>query len=281
MKLGVFTVSMPEYEPLRALEVLAEMGYDGVEWRVCQDPGDRKTPTFWSGNRTSMTAAELMARAGELKAKAGALKLKMPALAAYIGCQDLAVVEEHFRAAAAIGARNVRISPGGYDRARGDYPAQVKEARAQYRKVARLAAKHGGRALIETHMGQLGPSVTKARAILEGMDPEQVGIMWDPGNQVVEGGEVYSMAIESAGPYLGEVHAKNLAFVKGEAKAERTTWQAVSVPMREGLVDWPEVIGALKKAGYKGWIHFEDFSEVQPLSDRLRDNVAWFRKLIG
>jgi sugar phosphate isomerase/epimerase len=283
MKLGVFTVSMPDYEPLEALEVLAELGYDGVEWRVTPDQGDRTKPTFWSGNRTSMTAADVIARAGELKARAKSLKLQMPALGAYIvsGFHDLASIEEHFRAAAAIGARHVRVSPGGYDFKRGDYARQVKEARTRYAKLAKLAAKHGVRSLIETHMGQLGPSISKARTILEGLDPKHVGIMWDPGNQIVEGGETYAMAIDIAGEYLGEIHAKNMKFVQKETVNGQVTWQAVPVPVREGMVNWPEVIAALKKAGYRGWIHFEDFSTEHPLQERLRDNLMWFRELLA
>ncbi len=44
MKFGVFTVSMPDYEPLEALEVLANLGYDGVEWRVTPDPERQVAP---------------------------------------------------------------------------------------------------------------------------------------------------------------------------------------------------------------------------------------------
>ena len=61
MKFGIFTVSIPEYDPEKALEVAAEIGYDGLEWRVIKDDGDRSKPSFWSGNRTSMTAEELLA----------------------------------------------------------------------------------------------------------------------------------------------------------------------------------------------------------------------------
>ena len=279
MKLGVFSVSMPDYDPMQTLEKLAELGYDGVEWRVTDDKGDRAKPSFWSGNRTSMTAAELTALAPKLVAKAAELNLAMPALGAYIDCADAAVVEEHLRAGAAIGAKNVRVSAGRYDPARGSYPAQVQAARAHYAVVAGLARQHGVRAVIETHMGQLAPSMSKAMNILRDLDPKHVGIMWDPGNQVVEGREVYSMALEIAGEYLAEVHAKNMRFEAGETKDGRTVWKSVACPLREGQADWPEIIAALKRFGYDGWIHFEDFSTERPLDERLRDNLAWFREM--
>ena len=279
MKLGVFTVSMPDYAPLEALEVLAKLGYDGVEWRVTKDDGNRNKPSFWSGNRTSMTAEELLRRAPELKQRATALGLAMPSLGAYINIATttMADAELHMRATAALGAKDVRISPGHYD---GTFPDLFKTARANYAQLAKLAAKHNVRAVIETHMGLLAPSVMKARAILEGLDPRYVGIMWDPANQVTEGSEVYKMAVEIAGEYLAEVHAKNVRYVATNDRVNgQRIWRSENAPLRDGIVNWPEVIKTLKATGYDGWIFFEDFSTEQPLLDLLRDNLTWFREL--
>ena len=282
MKLGVFTVCMPDYEPLAALDVLGKMGYDGVEWRVTQDTGDRNNPSFWSGNRTSMTAAEVIERAPELKARAQAAGVAMPSLGAYLAIDSctFADAELHMRATAAIGAKNVRISAGQYGRQPGKFWDLFKQARANYAKLTELAARHNVRVVIETHMGQLGPSVMNARAILEGLDPRHVGIMWDPANQVTEGRETYKMALEIAGEYLAEVHAKNTRAVctPDQVNGQRI-WRDEAAPLRDGIVNWPEVIKALKSIGYDGWIFFEDFSTEVPLLDRLRDNLAWFREL--
>lgn len=277
MKLGVFTVSMPDYEPIEAAALLKQFGYDGVEWRCTTDTGDRSKPSFWSGNRTSMTAEEIIRRAPELKATG----LAMPSLGSYIAIDSctFADAELHMRAAAAIGAKNLRISAGQYGRAPGQFWDLFKKARENYAQLADLAAKHNVRAVIETHMGQLGPSAMKARAILEGLNPQHVGIMWDPANQVFEGGENYKMALEIAGEYLAEVHAKNSRYVPGEKANGFRPWQYQSAPLRDGIVNWPDVIKTLKAFGYDDWIFFEDFSTEQPLLDRLKDNLAWFRAL--
>jgi sugar phosphate isomerase/epimerase len=280
MKFGVFTVSIPDWEPLEALERLAAMGYDGVEWRCTEDKGDRSKPSFWSGNRTSMTAREIIEKAPALKKKAAEVGMAMPSLGSYINCNDLADVELHMQAAVAIGAKSLRIDPGRYDPKVGGYPELLKKARSQYAKVAKLAQKYGVRAVLETHMGQLGPSVGKAVSILGKLDPECVGIMWDPGNQVVEGGEVPLMALEIAGEYLAEVHVKNTRFQRSdETKDGQTIWWAMSAPVNEGIVNWPVVMAALKKVGYDGWMFFEDFCTEQPLVERLQGNLKWFREL--
>lgn len=290
IRFGVFTVSMPEYEPDKALELCAALGYDGVEWRVTRDDGDRANPTFWSGNRCGMTAEELIARAGALKERAGALGLEMPSLATYIDCfgrsretpaGGMDNVELHMRAAVAVGARSLRIGAGRYSPADGPYPEQVERVRAQYAQVSRLAAQYGVRALIETHMGQLAPTVSHAMRILDGLDPQTVGIMWDPGNQVTEGREVPAMALELAGPYLGEVHVKNAVYEPVGYQAGQILWATRAAPVNRGIANWPEIMADLKRMGYEGWLFFEDFSTDQPTEKRLRQNLDWFRDLAG
>lgn len=279
MKFGLFTVSTPDYTPEEVIRKAKELGYDGIEWRITRDKGDRDNPTFWSGNRTSMTAEELIENADRLKAVAAECEIEMPALGAYIHCTDLEPVELHFKAAQAIGARNIRVGSGRYDKEQ-EYLPQVEHARAQYRIICEMAQKYGVKALIETHMNQLAPTVTKAMNILKDLDPNHVGIMWDPGNQVVEGREEYEMALSEAGDFLGEVHIKNMKWIEdGTGEDGQVQWKRVQAPVKEGQVDWPAVMALLKQRRYDGWLHFEDFSTDVPLEQRLRNNIHWFRSL--
>lgn len=280
MKLGVFTVSTPDYSPEECLTNLKNMGYDGIEWRVTEDDGDQSQPSFWSGNRSSMTAKELIEKAPALIKLAKDVGMEMPSLGAYLDCDNMENVKIHFEAAQSIGAKNIRISPGLFDPEK-NYNEQIDIVKEQYSNIAELAKSYSVRAVIETHMRQLAPSISKAMTILSDLDPKYVGIMWDPGNQVVEGVEVYPMAMDIAGPYLAEVHAKNLRWEAGETENGRVKWSGVSCPLREGIVDWPNLIQLLKERQYDGWIFFEDFSTEQPLGTRLKDNLAWFRELIA
>ena len=52
MKFGVFSVSMPEYSPEKSVELLKELGYTGVEWRVAEikKPYERWDTCFSGGN---------------------------------------------------------------------------------------------------------------------------------------------------------------------------------------------------------------------------------------
>ena len=281
IKLGVFTVSLPDYDPVKALEVLAELGYDGVEWRIVKDAGDRSHPSFWSGNRTSMSPVEVIANAKMLKRKAREFGLRMPSLGTYLDCSDLDAVDLNMRAAVAIGARNLRIASGVYDGNKMKHADMMRKARRAYAKVAKLAAQHKVRALIETHMGLVAPSVFATMQILQGLDPKDVGIMWDPANQIAEGGETVAMALDIAGDYLAEVHAKNMKFVQQDTVRGQQVWSLANCPVHEGLVNWPDVVDHLHKINYKGWVMLEDFSTAKPAKERLRQNLRYFRALLG
>ncbi len=280
MKLGLFTVSTPEWTPIETIEQAKEFGYDGIEWRITTDDGDRDHPTFWSGNRTSMTVDELILNSAKLRAKADKLGIKMPSLGTYISSDDeLQIIEKHFIAAKELGAGSIRVSSATFDPA-GNYKTQLDSAKRSYAKIAKFAEQYGVKALIETHMRQLASSACKAMLILQDLNPEHVGIMWDPGNQVMEGLEPYEMVLDITGDYLSEIHVKNMSWQVKSTDAEFTAWECVASPLRKGIVDWPVLIEVLKKRQYEGWLFFEDFSTELPLPARLQDNLQWIKALI-
>src|SRR5215207_3868046 len=49
MKLGVFTVGLPDLTPEEAVREIKDAGYDGVEWRVTRVPEDARSeePSYW------------------------------------------------------------------------------------------------------------------------------------------------------------------------------------------------------------------------------------------
>jgi sugar phosphate isomerase/epimerase len=52
MKLGVFTVGLPDLTPEEAAQELKSAGYEGVEWRVTHVPEEfeGEEPSFWRNN---------------------------------------------------------------------------------------------------------------------------------------------------------------------------------------------------------------------------------------
>jgi sugar phosphate isomerase/epimerase len=276
MKLGILSVSTPELEVTEAIQAYAAAGLEGVGWRTTEDKGDREKPFFWSGNRTSQTPEEVVARAAELKQLCAASGLEMPSLGTYVHSLEPANVERSLQAAKAVGASSIRVNPAWYPVEGKSFSQLIAESRVQFKDMAAMGQQYGIRILIETHHGQLAPSVSKALQILEDLNPAEVGIIWDPCNQVQEGLETYRMAIDIAGPYLAEVHVKNVYFEKNV----EGQWQPKYCPVDAGLVRWPQVIEELKRAGYSGWLMIEDFYNDQPVHERLAHSSSFLRALL-
>lgn len=274
--LGILSVSTPEWSIAEAAAAYASVGLEGVGWRATEDRGDRQKPSFWSGNRTSLTPAQIIERADEIKALCATHRLAMPTLGTYVNSTAPEAVAECLRAARALGARCIRVNPRGYPIPGKRYAELLQESRQQFRTLAPLAQQFGVRILLETHHGFLAPSVSLAMQILRDLDAAHFGIIWDPCNQRNEGHETYALAIDLAGPYLAEVHVKNLLYEQGSDGRWAPRYCAVD----SGLVDWPKVLEELAKAGYRGWLMLEDFSTDQPVQERLSHGAAYLRSLL-
>ena len=280
MKFAVFTVSMPELTPERAVSTLRDLGYDGVEWRVTdQAPTTDGSPGFWAGNRCTWPLASFIEDAPRIRALTEAAELAMPAVGTYVGCGDLGSVERAMRGVALLGAPCLRVNVPKYD---GNEPYRRLRDRAltEYREVAALASHHGVRALVEIHHGNLLPSASAAAAFLDHFDPRDVGAIHDAGNMVHEGYEQYRLGLEMLGPYLAHVHAKNAGWFQDGTHADGSVaWHGRWTPLTAGVVNMAALFRALRQVGYDGWVAVEDFSTERPLGERLRDNLEFLKRI--
>src|SRR5215217_542267 len=173
MKFAVFTVSLPEWTPEEAVRNLAEPGYDGVEWRIADDP-PRAAPGFWQGNRCTFPLSTFVEDAPRIRALTDAAGLAIPAIASYVQAADLENVERVLRGAAELGTPMGRIQVPRYD-GQSSYVALWERARRDYREVERVARSHGVKALVEIHHETIVPSASAARRFLDGLDPAAAG----------------------------------------------------------------------------------------------------------
>src|SRR3954451_15049111 len=277
MNIAVFSVSLPEWTPEEAVRNLSELGYDGVEWRITDDP-PRATPGFWQGNRCTFPLSSFIEDAPRIRALTGAAGLAITAIASYVQAADLENVERVLRGTAVLGAPMARIQIPRYD-GQSSFVALWESARRDHREVERVARAHGVKALVEIHHETIVPSASAARRFLDGFDPTSVGAIYDPGNMVWEGHEQYRLGLETLGPYLAHVHAKNSAWRQTGQRADGSlAWQAEWAPLDKGIVDLHELFAALRAVGYDGWISVEDFTTDPPLSERVRENLSYLRK---
>ena len=280
MKYAVFTVCMPEYTIDEGIEKLVRWGYDGVEWRVRNQPPHEGAPAFWSGNRCTLSEDELLDVAADVGKRCRDAGLAVNGLASYLKADQIVEVERLFEACVKmdVGAARVGLPPVGEGVSFGDH---YKRSVDLYGAVEKLAKKTGVRALIETHHGTTVASASAMFRFVSNFDATCVGVIHDAGNMVHEGFENYKLAFELLGDYLGEVHVKNAKWEMTEKTGAegQAIWQASWCELKEGVVNWADVYAALKSVGYDGWLAIEDFSTRRTTEEKLTDALTTLKAL--
>lgn len=169
----------------------------------------------------------------------------------------------------------MRVGVPGYDR-KTSYPELYKQAVHYLNEVQEMAQQYKVKAVVETHHQTIAPTASLAYRLVQSLDSQHVGVLYDPGNMVHEGYENHRMGLELLGPYLAHVHVKNAAWFKDESNKnsnssvnEQNTeilltsnWHCQWAPLTEGVVNWLQVFRDLKSVGYDGYYGIEDFSGV-------------------
>jgi len=277
-KYCVFTVMTPDLDLEEVASTLKSLGYEGVEWRVTKIPKEPPvTVDFWRGNRATVNASKILEVAPEVKALSDRYGLAIPALGTYVSAKETEEVRRSMEAARIMGCPQIRVGVPKYDGSR-DHNELLDETVEDYRKVEALAEEYGVKANMEIHMGNICPSASATCRFLSNFDPKHVGAIYDPGNMVYEGYENWQMGLEILGPYLAHVHVKNSKWEVFAEEGGVKRWRAASAGMREGQVYWGEVLVALRKVGYGGWLSFEDFSKGET-KVKLKENIDYLKGL--
>lgn len=267
MKLSVFTVATPDLNAEELAAAAASAGIDGIEWRFRGIPEDARTeePSFWRHNRSSIDPAKWEEQVPDFREATAKHGRRSIALVPYLSCGDLQATEQAFQAAADLGASMMRVGVPGYDR-KTSYPELYSQAIRYLSEVQEMAQQYHVKAVVETHHQTIAPTASLAYRLVQSLDAQHVGVLYDPGNMVHEGYENYRMGLELLGPYLAHVHVKNAAWYKEEQNGESANsavsakWRCHWSPLTEGIVDWMQVFRDLKSVGYDGYYGIEDFS---------------------
>src|SRR5215204_7762867 len=147
MKVGVFTVSLPDLTPDEAVREIKDAGYDGVEWRVTHVPEELRSdePSFWGNNLCTLEpTVEEARRARRLSEEAG---LEIPGLGTYVALGDLEAAHEAMRFAVTAGVPQVRVGAGAHD---GRPDEELFDAdREVMGEIEDVSRSHGVKAVIK------------------------------------------------------------------------------------------------------------------------------------
>lgn len=280
MKFSVFTAMMVEgrvfdgsgrkLPPEECIEQIAQAGFTGIEWGIAD--GYALTPS-----QAERDAEKL----GERTRQRG---LEIVSVASGAGIEQPEQVRRMAEIAARLGASSMRVGMPSYTPTLS-YREQMKRSAELLARAVEIARPLRVRLLIEAHFGFLCPSASLAARFLEPFAPADAGVIYDPANTVVEGGERWAVALELLGDYLNHVHAKNIQWIWTnldwkEHPTDREHWQWQFVSLDRGMIEWDEMIAALRAVDYRGWISLEDFS-TRPLQQKLVEGRAFLSEKIS
>lgn len=278
MKLGVYSIVLPDYKREDAAKLVSEIGYTGIEWTV-----GYKDNVFDSGEEWHVSMTNVEDDAPRAKEVADEYGLTIPSLGTSSPTDDVARIERIMRAAQVMGAPMLRIGAAGYD-GKTHYNELYEKVVKDYNTIEKMAADHGVKALIEIHGHTICASAAATLRVVEHFDPQRVGCTFDPGNMVTEGMENWRMGIEMLGPYIAHVHAKNMGWYYDDERG----WHWDNASLEGGIADFRMIFQALKDYGYEGYIDLEDFRGgycVKPVGitteEKLREAYEYQTKIMG
>jgi sugar phosphate isomerase/epimerase len=207
------------------------LGFAAVEWGAGPSQA-------LSGLRDAARLAELARQAG---LEIAGLCVQDPA----ITLTTTRAAAAQVRLAVAVGAPYVRLFAASY---RGGGVTDLRRRhRSAIDRLVDTAAPHGVKVLVETSPDTLASTPELALDLVCHHPPRRAGVLYDPGNMVIEGHVSPPLAIAVLGRYLGHVHVKNISWSRSAGR-----WQWKYAHLSAGLLNWAEIFGLLAASRYDG-----------------------------
>ncbi|MHB8394387.1 MAG: sugar phosphate isomerase/epimerase family protein [Candidatus Dormibacteria bacterium] len=184
-----------------------------------------------------------------------------------------------------LGAHRIRTYAGTFR------PDQVAERQARWRQLvaslaelAPFAAARGVALVVENHFSTMTVTAREARELMNCVDHQGVGILYDQANLTFTHSEDPPVAVEVQRGWIRHVHVKDLIFtdpgkpfaaseVAVVAEEERSVRSRV---VGDGILDWLDILTRLDDQGYDGYLSLEYEYRWHP--DDLPDPAEGFRR---
>lgn len=214
-KFTLFTKQLESLSYDRLAEVVAEMGFDGIEGTV--RPGGHVTP--------ERVPDDLPKFVGALK-KCG---LELVIMASGINNAKDPLNVQQLRVAAKLGVRRYRMKYFMYD-LKKPVAKQLDEIRPVLKDLAALNRELGLQGVYQNHSGRdyVGAPIWDLVDLFKAHDPKHLAIAFDVGHATLEGTHTHAVQSNLAQPYLGSIYVKSF-----RREGNKIVWCALS----QGVVD--------------------------------------------
>ena len=166
----------------------------------------------------------------------------------------------------------------------------LREMKPRAAALAALNREIGIRGGYQNHVGtRVGGSVWDLGVLLEGIEPDGLGVQYDIRHAVAEGGESWPIALRLIAPHIDTVALKDFIW----AKRADGRWEPRSVPLGEGMVSFDAYLRPLLARGPlpPATMHFEypplemngggDATRRRQTVDGMRRDLTRFRQLLA
>lgn len=154
------------------------------------------------------------------------------------------------------------------------------------RRASSEAAERGIRLAHQSHTSSLFETVEGSLQVIRAVGRPNFGLIYEPANWMIAGEDYGPAAIRKVAPHIFNVYVQNHA-IRTEGKAEQATWKLGPVRIdhiglwEPGGVDSPAVFGALKEAGYAGYVTVHQaFQGVMSEEEAVRKSAEYLRQLL-
>jgi sugar phosphate isomerase/epimerase len=258
-RVGLFSACLPGWTARQVVDVARALGLASVEWGSGRGQAIERADAG-PGVRELCEGAGL--RSGGLAVQDPEVTLATPRRAA-----------KYLALAIALGAPHIRLLAPTYNG--GSLRREQERVRIAVDRLVEVAAPEGVAVLVETSPTTLAPAPELAVTLVERQPPDCAGVLYDPGNMVIEGHLAPAVAIARLGAYLRHVHVKNIAWSR-----HRDVWRWRHAPLASGILDWSSIVHELAVARYRGLFSIDHLGG-EPSARKLGSESAFLRKLVA
>lgn len=209
-----------QWLPLSELpETVKTLGFEGIDLPV------RKNGFF--------DKDELSKKLPPIVTASERLGLNRPVLTTDMNVGQMDQMDEFLRILAGEGIKDYRM--GYLSFASKNIVGELKKLNGEMRHLAELHAKHGVTGHYQNHAGKrIGGSVWEIYHLLEGIDPDHIGVQFDLRHSQVEGYQSYENIFHLISDQIRSFDLKD--FVWGNPSSQKD--QPVNVPLGDGNVNF-------------------------------------------
>jgi len=258
-------MATPELDVFEALRFFHSIGLDGVEIVVQSD--------YKSGIPYEADDALLF----EIKEAADLLQLEVAALTPYLNKyndldesirqNEIQMLKRVIDMARVLGATGIRIYGGAFrDDETDPNDEKFHQLVKSLQECGDYATPFGICLNIENHFGTMTTTACDTMRVIRAVNRKNVGVLYDQANLAFLPAEECEEAIKLQSDAIHYVHVKDLTYRGGKPGRFRSdSVSHISEEIRtvysrfpgDGVLDWPDILGRLKKSGYDGWLSLE------------------------